>query len=210
MVKERKSEWRCCLSLFRSFALSKLETLNQLDTDLFLWLNGLHAPWLDPIMVGATLRNTWIPFYALLVGWLIFQYRKRAFGLVLTLVLAVILSDQMASAVMKPLTLRLRPCHEPALQKLIHPVLECGGTYGFASSHAANTFALAMALWLLIGKRFGWVRWVFLWAAFVSYSRIYVGAHYPLDVLAGAGIGVIMAVGCVSLYRKLVILPPTP
>lgn len=178
-----------------------METLNQLDTDLFLWLNGLHAPWLDQIMVGATMRNTWIPFYALLIGWLIFQYRKRAFGLVLMLVLAVALSDQMASAVMKPLTLRLRPCHEPALQKLIHPVLECGGTYGFASSHAANTFALAMALWLLIGKRFGGVRWVFLWATVVSYSRIYVGAHYPLDVLAGAGIGVMMAVFCVNGYQ---------
>ncbi|RAK00383.1 undecaprenyl-diphosphatase [Larkinella arboricola] len=180
-----------------------METLNQLDTDLFLWLNGLYAPWLDTVMVWATMRNTWIPFYALLIGWLGFQYRKQAIGLVLTLVAAVALSDQTASAVLKPLTLRLRPCHEPALQKLIHPVLECGGTYGFASSHAANTFALAMALWLLVGQRFAWVKWIFLWALLVSYSRIYVGAHYPLDVLAGAGVGVLMAVGCVFLYRKL-------
>ncbi|MGA0558616.1 phosphatase PAP2 family protein [Larkinella sp. VNQ87] len=180
-----------------------METLRQLDTDLFLWLNGQHAPWLDPVMVGATLRNTWIPFYVLLIGWLGFQYRKKTVGLVMTLILAVVLSDQMASSVLKPLTLRLRPCHEPALKPLIHPVLECGGTYGFASSHAANTFALAMALWLLVGKRFPVVKWAFLWAFIVSYSRIYVGAHYPLDVLAGAAIGVVMAVLCVSMYQRM-------
>ncbi|WP_460639145.1 phosphatase PAP2 family protein [Larkinella harenae] len=180
-----------------------METLNQLDTELFLWLNGLHVPWLDPVMVGATRRNTWIPCYIVLIGWLGFQYRKQAIGLVLTLILGVVLSDQMASAVLKPLTLRLRPCHEPALQKLIYPVLECGGTYGFASSHAANTFALAMALWLLVGKRFPSVKWVFGWAFVVSYSRIYVGAHYPLDILAGAGIGVIMAVACAGLHQRL-------
>lgn len=179
------------------------ESLNQLDTDLFLWLNGLHTPWLDPLMVLATERNTWIPLYALLIGWLAVRYRKQALGFVLTLATAVALSDQTASALLKPLTLRLRPCHEPALQKLIHPVLECGGLYGFASSHAANTFALATGLWLLIGRQYPAVRWVFLWAFFVAYSRIYVGAHYLLDILAGAGIGTLAALLCVVVYQAL-------
>lgn len=169
------------------------DILNRLDTDLFLWLNGHYASWLDPVMVLVTERNTWLPFYALLIGWLIYRYRGRALSLLLTMAASVAIADQTASAVLKPLTHRLRPCHEPALQKLIHPVLECGGLYSFASSHAATTFALAASLYLLIGKEHPWTRWVFLWAALVSYSRIYVGAHYPLDVLAGTGVGILSA-----------------
>ncbi|GAB3548893.1 phosphatase PAP2 family protein [Spirosoma fluminis] len=179
------------------------ETLNRLDTDLFLWLNGQYAPWLDPIMVFATERNTWFPFYALLIGWLIYQYKKQALWMILSLASAVAISDQMASALLKPLTLRLRPCHEPALQRLIHPVLECGGQYGFASSHAANTFALATGLWLLVGKQHPSAKWVYLWAVLVAYSRIYVGAHYPLDILAGAGIGTLAALLCVWVLQRL-------
>ena len=180
-----------------------LQKLHNFDTDLFLWLNGHYAPWLDPVMVFATERNSWFPFYALLTGWLALQYRTQAIWLLLTLIAAIVISDQTASALLKPLTLRLRPCHVPALQKLIHPLLDCGGQYGFASSHAANTFALATGLWLLAGKLYPQTRWLFLWACIVSYSRIYVGAHYPLDVLAGAGVGVLAALLCVTIYRML-------
>lgn len=180
-----------------------IEQLNQLDTDLFLWLNGRYTPWLDPIMIWITERNTWIPLYALLVGWLLFRYRKQAAGFLLTIIAAVAFADQVASSVFKPLIHRLRPCHELSLQKLIHPVMECGGQYGFVSSHAATTFALATTIWLLMGKRYPWLRCWFLWAAVVSYSRIYVAAHYPLDVLAGTGVGVLSAWLCVTVYNKL-------
>ena len=178
------------------------QTLNQLDTDLFVWLNGRYTPWLDPIMVWVTERNNWIPFYVLLVGWLIYRYRQQAIGLLLTIIVAVALADQVASSVIKPLTHRLRPCHELALHKLIHPILDCGGLYSFVSSHASTTFALATSLWLLLGKRHSWLKWTFLWAALVSYSRIYVAAHYPLDVLAGTGLGVLSALLCVFIFRQ--------
>lgn len=178
-----------------------LEKLNQVDTDLFLWLNGKYTPWLDPIMIWVTERNTWFPFYALLIGWLVYRFRKQAIGRLLTIAAAVALADQLASSVLKPLTHRLRPCHELALQKLIHPVLECGGLYSFVSSHASTTFALAAALWFLLGKQYPLFGWVFLWAAIVSYSRIYVAAHYPLDVLAGTGLGIASAFVCVLIFH---------
>ena len=178
-----------------------LQTLNQLDTDLFLWFNGHYAFWLDPIMVWVTERNSWFPLYALLIGWIIYRYRKRTLGILLTITAAVAIGDQVTSSVLKPLTHRLRPCHVVDLQKLIHPVMECGGQYGFASSHAATTFALATTLWLLFGKYYHWMKGWFLWAAIVSYSRIYVAAHYPLDVLTGIGIGVLAGWLCVLIFR---------
>ncbi|WP_018619504.1 phosphatase PAP2 family protein [Spirosoma luteum] len=178
-----------------------IETLNQLDTALFLWLNGRYTPWLDPIMLWVTERNNWFPFYALLIGWLVYRFRKQAIAQILTIAAAVAVADQLASSVLKPLTHRLRPCHELALQKLIHPVLECGGLYSFVSSHASTTFALATTLWLLLGKQYPLFKWVFLWAAVVSYSRIYVAAHYPLDVLAGTGLGVLSAFLCVLIMQ---------
>ncbi|MBD2701377.1 phosphatase PAP2 family protein [Spirosoma sp. BT702] len=180
-----------------------IKSLNKLDTDLFLWLNSLYTPWLDPIMLWITERNSWFPFYVLLIGWLIYRYRKQSIGILLTIIASVALGDQICSSVLKPLTHRLRPCHEFSLQKLIHPVAECGGQYGFASSHAATTFALAASLWFLFSKHHPWLRLVFLWAAIVSYSRIYVAAHYPLDVLAGTGIGVLSALLCVTIYRRV-------
>ncbi|GAB2533004.1 phosphatase PAP2 family protein [Spirosoma aerophilum] len=180
-----------------------IDKLNQFDINLFLWLNGRYLPWLDPIMIWITERNSWIPFYALLIGWLIYQYRRQAIGFILTIIASVALADQIASSVIKPLTHRLRPCHELSLQKLIHPVLECGGQYGFCSSHASTTFALAASLWLMLGNKHGWLRWGFLWAAVVSYSRIYVAAHYPLDVLAGTGVGVLSATICVFMLKKI-------
>jgi undecaprenyl-diphosphatase len=182
-----------------------LDTLNRLDTQLFLWLNSQHAPLADRLLMLATERNTWIPFYVLLVGWLAWRFRRAAIRYVLLLAVSVAISDQLCSSVLKPLTHRLRPCHEAALQPLIHPLMPCGGRYGFASSHAANTFALAVGLWILLGQTYPALRkplrWLFLWAALVAYSRIHVGAHYPLDLLAGAGIGTLTAWGVVTGLR---------
>lgn len=180
-----------------------LHQIQELDTRLFLTLNGAHAPGADTLMYWVTQRNTWIPLYALLIIWLIWQYKQAAAGMMGALILTILFADQTASGLLKPWVERLRPCYVSYLSNKIHLVVEgCGGTYGFASSHAANSFGLAMALWLLVGRRFAWVGWFFFpWAAIVSYSRIYVGVHYPFDVLVGSAIGIGAAYTAVGLVR---------
>lgn len=185
-----------------------METLNQLDTDLFLALNRQHTGWLDGVMYWLSDREFWYPAYALLLGWLFWRLGwRRALGTALTIGVAVALADQVTSSVLKPVFRRLRPCHEPAIEPWVREVWECGGTYGFASSHASNAFAFATVLTVLIGQRYPAVRYLYGWAVLVSYSRIYVGAHYPLDVLAGAGLGTLAALLSVWAYRALIRQP---
>jgi undecaprenyl-diphosphatase len=169
-----------------------MQTLQQIDTQLFLYLNSLHANWLDPVMALITRRDTWFPAYLILIFWLIYKQKKQAAFTIIAIILAVALSDQICSSVLKPLVHRLRPCHEPGLTGLIHMVTDCGGQFGFCSSHAANSFALATSLFLFF-KGNVYTYWLFLWAIIISYSRIYVGVHYPIDVLAGGLIGAFFA-----------------
>ncbi len=162
-----------------------------LDELLFRFLNGLNNETWDKIMSITTEKKTWFPFYGLTIFFLIKKYKKEGFFLILGLVIVVILSDQFSSSFCKPFFARLRPCHQLIN---IHIVNSCGGQYGFISSHAANTFGLAFFLFLLFKKNYPNSRYTLLvWAAFVSYSRIYVGVHYPLDILVGALSGILWA-----------------
>jgi undecaprenyl-diphosphatase len=184
--------------------MSFIDSIKDIDTKLFLFLNGKHNSFFDGIMFWSSHRFTWIPLYILFFFLVYRHFGKRTWTVVLCVALLAGLSDQLSVHMFKNYFMRYRPCHNLLLQSQVHLNDGCGGTYGFISSHAANTFALATFLTLLFRKKmryFGPL--VISWACFVSYSRIYNGVHYPLDVIAGAMVGIILAVLAYILWKRM-------
>ncbi len=169
-----------------------LESLQRLDQQLLLWFNGKHNAFFDGFMFLVSDKYVWIPLYMVLAGILIYKYRWKSLWIFLSVIIMIILSDQIAN-VLKDGVKRFRPCKDPEIGYLVHIVNGyCRSSYGFVSGHAANSFALATFLSLLFRNR--WATAGFLiWATVVSYSRVYLGVHYPGDVLGGALLGAIIA-----------------
>jgi undecaprenyl-diphosphatase len=181
-----------------------LTSLLDLDHRLLLAINHAHTRGLDRLMVFASDRYVWFPAYALLILWLIDIFRRQAWQLLPLLVGAVALADSITSKLFKPYFARLRPCHAPGFLGQLHLPDGCGGQFGFLSSHAANSFALAVFLLLVLpGPRFRALKiTAFFWASLLSYSRMYLAAHYPSDVLGGALIGAGLGWVAARVFRR--------
>lgn len=170
-----------------------LEYLLSLDEKLLLFFNGLNAPWLDALMYVLTNGKIYAPFFLVVIGLIIYRFRWKGAFVLLLVALVITLGDQISSALLKPLVGRLRPTHEPHLEGLIHIVNGYkGGLYSFVSSHATNSFGIATILWLALRKQFTWIGIFFAWATLFSFTRIYLGVHYPGDVLCGAILGTLI------------------
>jgi len=178
------------------------DTLKSIDNAVLLFINGMHTPFLDSFMMVVSNRLIWIPLYLFLVYLIIRKYGKSSWLLIVFGILAVALSDQLASNLIKNLVMRYRPSHNLWLAPHLHFVADyMGGQYGFASSHAANTFALATFIMLIMPKYRNLTIALFCWALLVCYSRMYLGVHYPSDILGGMIVGGFSAWICYKLWQ---------
>jgi undecaprenyl-diphosphatase len=177
-----------------------LEILLEFDRALMLELNSYHSPALDTAMYWVSHKFFWVPFYMVLVYFIIRQYGWNTVYVLVGIALVITFADRFTSGFMKPFFERPRPCHDPVIGYLIHTYERCGARYGFASSHAANVFGLTTFLWLLLRRVYRYIWLLFLWAVLVSYSRVYLGAHYPGDITVGALVGILGAFLIYWLY----------
>ena len=183
-----------------------LEELIHTDQQLLLALNGSDCIWLDNVMTTITKTGTWVPLILVLL-YILLKNRpwREVLCFVLCLALVIFIADRFSSGFCKPFFHRFRPSHEPLLEGMVDFVGDRrGGLYGFISSHAANTFGA----WVFVSLHFR--RWpltwsLLLWACLCSYSRIYLGLHYPGDILFGALWGVFSGAACFLLFRLLLL-----
>ncbi len=156
-----------------------------------LWQNSF----LDTIAPYLRDQWFWTPLYLFLLIFMPSNFGKRGWLWCLAFLLCFAIGDQVSAHLIKPFVHRLRPCNDPGLINMIHLLVPCGSGYSFPSSHATNHFALGIFSAITLQKKAMWV-WpvALLWASAISYSQVYVGVHFPLDIFCGGIIGV--AIGC--------------
>lgn len=161
-----------------------LEKIKALDTELFIYLNSLGSETYDGLWLMITKQINWIPLFILL-AYLIFKKlgTRQALFLLLFVALLITITDQ-ATNFFKNATQRLRPCNNPEINSFIR-VVQVRNSFSFFSGHAANTMAVAMFLFLIMKRYFKYFGILFLWPLIFAYSRIYLGLHYPIDIISG-------------------------
>ncbi len=173
--------------------MSLLEQLLEFDKNLLLCLNSFHSPLWDNFFLIVTTTSVWIPLYMTLAYIFIKNHNIRGIWFIIFIAILILLCDQISSSIFKVYFERLRPSREPLLRDIVHIINHNrGGMFGFVSSHATNSFGLAMFLSLVFrNKWFNTI--IFIWAIIFSYSRIYLGLHYPGDIIGGAILGLSLA-----------------
>lgn len=168
-----------------------LDYLNDIDTEVLLAINGLHGTFQDAFWWLISAKWASVLLVLAFVWILLHQNRRHALLTVAMLVLAFVLADQISSGLIKHLVERLRPSQDPSLDNMIHIVNNYrGGKFGFVSSHAANSFAAATLIALVMRHKAVTFS-LFTWAVLQCYSRVYLGVHYPGDILGGIIVGVL-------------------
>lgn len=174
------------------------------DKQAMIFLNNLGSSTFDPFWILVSEKWFWIPLYVIFLYFLYKNFNKKSlFYILIFLALGITASDQIAN-IFKFGFERLRPCHDPSLEGLLREV-KCGGKFGFYSAHSSNSFFVATYLTILLGKKIKQLPYfLFVWAAIVAYSRVYLGMHFPGDIIIGAIMGILLALFFGTLARKVI------
>lgn len=182
----------------------------EFDHQLMLLLNTDAFPFLDKVMWYVSEKYTWVPVYLILLFYLYKKYPGRRYVLIILFIaVCIALNDQTASGLFKNWVQRLRPSHDPSINGLLHYVAEPngnvyrGGKFGFYSSHAANYAGIVtlVLFWLKPLNKLA-IYLLISWCILIGYSRIYLGVHFPSDVLMGWAMGVLYGTLCFFLWKK--------
>ncbi|AEG99997.1 MULTISPECIES: phosphatase PAP2 family protein [unclassified Lacinutrix] len=182
-----------------------LEQLVELDKELFLYLNNLGNVYWDAFWMFYTAKFHWIPFYAILLYLLYKRLNSKMFILTLILVVFMITFTDQVTNLFKYGVARFRPCHDPSINTMMRIVKEgCGGRFGYFSGHSSNSMAVAIFTGLILRERYKYFIYIMIvWAILMGYSRIYIGVHFPLDVLSGFIFGGLSGFAFYKLDRYL-------
>ena len=194
------------MNFFILSATSLLQTLKEWDTWLFLKINVAWTnPFLDNVLPAWRNANSWIPFYLFIFTFIILNYGLKSWTFILAIIVTVTFTDQMSSHFFKNFFNRPRPCQNAFLLHYGRLLLShCSGGQSFTSSHATNHFGVAVFLFATLKNIWGKCSYLlFVWAATISYAQIYVGVHYPLDVLCGAITGILIGYFMSRVYLSL-------
>lgn len=187
-----------------------IDALQSLDAAIFTWINqGWSNPVFDLLLPLCREKWFWAPLYLFVAAFTVLNFGKKSAWIIAGLVLAVALADHSSSEWVKKNVQRLRPCNDPALRETVVLRLDsCGSGYSFTSSHAANHFAAAVFLIGVFGGLSRWVRIALLgWASLVALSQVYVGVHYPGDVIGGGLLGALLGWWTWRTGERLRLLP---
>ena len=175
------------------------------DQWLFIQLNSKWTnPFFDTVLPYFRDSVFWAPLYLFILAFIALNYGRKGVWWSIAFLCTIAITDMVSSRVFKEAFERLRPCQDPAFLSNVRLLVKhCSGGYSFTSSHAANHFGMATFVSRTFYSTFGrWIYLSYIWAFFISYAQIYVGVHYPLDVLGGAGIGVLAGLLTASLFNK--------
>ena len=175
------------------------------DQVLFELINGHWTnTYFDGFMPWMRTSEHWFPFYLVLIGFVYYRFGWKAWKWLLTVAITIGVSDQISSFFFKPFFHRLRPCADHAMLSNVKLLLKaCPTNFSFTSSHATNHFALAIFVFMTLQPLFKKYSFLFfVWAGIISYAQIYVGVHYPLDILAGTLLGLLVGYAGASVYSK--------